>query len=239
MKIRSLLPLLLLIAFTAHARADDDQVCLSGSTKNLEASIEACTNILQRPLMIPDLKQRAFLARGYYREHQHRFEDALSDYNAAIAVDPSNGRAHNARVGLYMTLGKFKLAQKENDTLMRMFPDQSIILNNSCWIHAALWELNAALADCNRSLALAPRVVETLDSRGFVHLRMKNYKQALADYNAALALDPKHATSLYVRGIIKRKLGDMAGGNADIQAAGKINPEVAESYAPYGLTQGN
>ena len=68
---------------------------------------------------------------------------------------------------------------------------------------------------------------------------MKNYKRALADYNAALALDPKHATSLYVRGIIKRKLGDTAGGNADIQAAGKINPEVAESYAPYGLTQGN
>ena len=153
MKITSLLPRLLLIAFTP-ARADDDQVCLSGSTQNLKASIQACTNILQRPLLIPDLKQRALLARGFYREYQHRFEDALSDYNAAIVVDPSNGRAHNARVGLYMTLGKFQQAQKENDTLMRMFPEQSIILNNSCWIHAALWELDAALADCNRSLAL-------------------------------------------------------------------------------------
>ena len=68
---------------------------------------------------------------------------------------------------------------------------------------------------------------------------MRNYKQALADYNMALTLAPDHATSLYVRGVIKRKLGDLSGGDADIKAAGKLNPEVAESYAPYGLTQGN
>ena len=74
---------------------------------------------------------------------------------------------------------------------------------------------------------------------GFVHLRLKNYKQALADYNAALAVEPNHATSLYVRGVVKRRLGDTAGGDADIKAAGKIDPEIAESFAPYGLTEGN
>jgi len=50
---------------------------------------------------------------------------------------------------------------------------------------------------------------------------------------------PNHAASLYVRGVVKRRMGDIAGGDADIKAAGKIAPEVAESYAPYGLTQGN
>ena len=237
--IKPLLPILFLLTTAAVARADDDQVCFSRSTKNLEASIKACTAIVQRPILTPEWKARALRARGFYYEHQHRFERALSDYNAAITADPSSGSARIARVGVYVTLGKFRGAQKENDVMLRMFPEQSEILNNSCWIHAALWELNAALADCNRSLALLPGAVETLDSRGFVYLRMRNYKLALADYDMAIKLAPNHATSLYVRGVIKRKLGDITGGNADITAAGKINPEVAESYAPYGLTQGN
>ena len=213
---KSLLPLFFLVIAAAPAWADDDQVCFSGATKNLEASVKACTAILQRPLLTPEWKLRALKTRGFYHEHQHRFDLAF-----------------------YVTTGKFREALKENGVLMRMFPDDSRILNNNCWIHAALWEMNAALADCNRSLALAPRAVETLDSRGFVYLRMHNYKQALADYNAALAIDPAHSTSLYVRGVTKRKLGDLTGGNADITAAGKLNPEVAESFAPYGLTQGN
>jgi tetratricopeptide (TPR) repeat protein len=135
-------------------------------------------------------------------------------------------------------MGKFRDAQRETDVLLKMFPNDPEILNNSCWLHAALWELNAALPDCNKSLALA-REANTLDSLGFLHLRMRNYKQALADYNAALALAPNHASSLYVRGVIKRRLGDVTGGDADIKAAGKIDPEIAESFAPYGLTEGN
>src|SRR3954463_10065314 len=197
MMIKSLLPVLFLAVTAVSARADDDQVCFSASTKTLEASVKACTTILQRPLLTPEWKLRALKARGFYHEHQHRFDLALSDYDAAIAADPSDRGARHDRIGIYVTTGKFREAQKENDILMRMFPDDSRLLNNNCWIHAALWELDAALADCNRSLAVAPRAVETLDSRGFVYLRKRNYKQALADYNLALTLAPDHATSLY------------------------------------------
>jgi len=221
------------------ARADDDQVCFAGPTKKLETSINACTAILGRPLLTPEWKLRPLKARGHYHALEHRFDLALQDFTAAVAADPSDKMARIAKAGLYATMGKFREAQKDTDVLLKMFPDGPDILNNSCWLHAALWELNAALTDCNRSLALAPRAPNTLDSMGFVHLRQRNYKQALADYNAALALEPGHATSLYVRGVIRRKLGDTSGGDADIRAAGKIDPEIAESFAPYGLTQGN
>jgi tetratricopeptide (TPR) repeat protein len=237
--IRSLSLCLFMLAAAQNARADDDQICFAGSAKNLEASIKACSAILGRPLLTPEWKLRALRARGHYHERNHRLDMALSDYNAAVATDPSDRGARIGRAEIFVSMGKFREAQRDIDALQKTFPNDPELLNNSCWIHAALWELDAALADCNRSLALAPREANTLDSLGFVHLRMRNYKQALADYNAALAIAPGHDTSLYVRGVIKRKLGDLAGGNADIKAAGKINPEVAESFAPYGLTQGN
>ena len=236
---KSLLPLLLVIVAAQNAWADDDQICFGGPGKNLEKSVTACTAILQRPLLTPEWRRRALSARGFYRERQHHFDLALSDRNAAVAIDPSDKVTRIARAGLYVTMGKFRDAREDIDILLKMSPNDAKLWNNSCWIHAALWELDAALADCTKSLVLAPRQPETLDSLGFVHLRMRNYRQALADYNAALAVAPGHDTSLYVRGIVKRKLGDVAGGNTDIQAAGKINPEIAESFAPYGLTQGN
>ncbi len=237
--IRSLLLCLFMIAAAQTARADDDQVCFAGSAKNLQASIAACTAILRRPLLTPEWKLRALSARGHYHERNHRLELALSDYNTAVTTDPSDRGARIGRAEIFVSMGKFREAQRDIDTLQKMFPNDPELLNNSCWIHAALWELDAALADCNRSLALAPREANTLDSLGFVHLRLRNYSRALADYNAALAIKPGSDSSLYVRGVVKRKLGDLAGGNADIKAAGKINPEVAESFAPYGLTQGN
>ena len=236
---RPLLLFCFLLMIALAARADDDQLCFGRPGKNLETSVNACNAILARPLLTPEWKLRALMGRGRLHSLQHKFDLALEDFSAAVATDPSDRMARIARAGTYATIGKFREAQKDTDILRKMFANDAEILNNSCWLHAALWELNAALADCNRSLALAPREPNTLDSLGFVHLRLRDYKQAMADYNAALALAPNHATSLYVRGIVKRKLGDIAGGDADIKAAGKIDPEIAESFAPYGLTQGN
>ena len=45
--------LLTLAIATPAARADDDQTCFAGKTKQLEASVNACTAILGRPLLTP------------------------------------------------------------------------------------------------------------------------------------------------------------------------------------------
>jgi tetratricopeptide (TPR) repeat protein len=235
-------PLLLFFALLVAAspsRADADQLCLGRPGKDLAAAVKACTAILQRPLLTPRWKLQALIARGRLRALQHQFDLAITDLNAAVAVDPQDRTARLDRAGIYTTMGKFHEAQADTQILRKMYPNDPVLLNNSCWLHAALWQLTAAMADCRRSLALAPKNAETLDSLGFVQLRSRKYKEALAAYNAALAIAPNHATSLYVRGVIKRKLGDIAGGDADIRAAGRIAPEVAESFAPYGLTQGN
>ena len=179
------------------------------------------------------------MVRGYlYRQH-HQFDLAITDFSSAISVDSDGRPARMARAHTYSIMGQFHKAQQDLEVLLKQHPNDPVLLNNSCWMHAALWELDAAMADCRRSLAIAPKATETLDSLGFVQFRSRNYKQALAAYDAALAITPNHATSLFVRGVIKRKLGNIAGGDADIRAAGKIAPEVAESFAPFGLTQGN
>jgi tetratricopeptide (TPR) repeat protein len=240
--VKSPLPLLFLIGLLTvapFARADDDQLCRVRAEKYLASAVKACTAILRRPLLTPQWKFRALMVRGYLYQHHHQFDLAITDFSSAISVDSEDRLARGARAETYSIMGEFHKAQQDLEVLLKKHPNNPLALNDSCWIHAALWELEAAMADCRRSLAIAPKATETLDSLGFVQFRSRKYKEALAAYDAALAITPNHATSLYVRGVIKRKLGNIVGGDADIRAAGKIAPEVAESFARFGLTQGN
>jgi tetratricopeptide (TPR) repeat protein len=217
----------------------EEDACFKTQTKDQAAIIKACSALLQQPILTPEWKLHALFSRGRAHVLAHQLDAAITDFSTFISLDPQGQIGWMARGEAYASKGDFRSAQKDMNVLLGRTPNDPHVLNNSCWLHAALKEFAAAEADCRKSLALNPDAVETLDSLGFTQLGQRAYRQALATYNAALALDPKHAASLYVRGVIKRRLGDIIGGNADMVAAGKIDPEIAEYYAPYGLTQGN
>ena len=124
------------------------------------------------------------------------------------------------------------------DVMLRTNPNNPGVLNSACWIRATHGQqLDAAIADCNAALQLAPDDPDALDSRAFAYFRKGNFPSAIADANSALAKDPKLATSLYVRGLAKHKMGDLAGGDADIAAARSISPKISDTYAAYGISQ--
>ena len=141
------------------------------------------------------------------------------------------------RAKLYRELNQIDQALADYDMAIDLNHGSARLFNARCWVRAvANRELDLALADCTRSLAMSPGNAPALDLRGFVNFRRADYAAAIADLTAALAADPKLAGSLYIRGLAKRKSGDTAGGNADIAAAKVIDPKIAERYAGYGVT---
>jgi tetratricopeptide (TPR) repeat protein/predicted aspartyl protease len=115
--------------------------------------------------------------------------------------------------------------------------DRATALNGRCYARAQLHkDLDAAVADCNAALKLAPRNPGILDSRGFAHLAHGDLDAAIADYDAALAIQPKLAIALYGRGVAKLKKGQKDAGDADIQAALKIAPKIEGRAKEIGLT---
>ena len=112
----------------------------------------------------------------------------------------------------------------------------AVVLLSRCHVRAIVDDLQAALADCNKSLRLAPAVPAALGSRGLVLLKLGRFDEAIADYDAGLKLYAKGANSLYGRGVAKRKKGDVAGGDADIAAAKAIKPDVADWHAKWGVS---
>jgi TonB family protein len=165
-----------------------------------------------------------------------RIEEALPDLDKLLAMAGDNVLYRAMRGDAYDYLKQYDRALAEYDAALAIKADDPGALNGRCFVRAETGSgLDLALADCNRSLALAPGVPRVLDSRGFVYFRMGDNAKAIADFDAALAKAPKLAASLYIRGLAKQKSGDDAGGKADIAAALAIDPKVAEVYRGYGI----
>ncbi len=85
--------------------------------------------------------------------------------------------------------------------------------------HAAAGNFDAAIADYDRALAMAPKFVEVLVSRGNARWNKGDLDGALGDYSKAIAGNSKHADALYRRGLIFCSKSLFAQGIADFSRA--------------------
>ncbi|MGN6147807.1 MAG: tetratricopeptide repeat protein [Rhizomicrobium sp.] len=227
------------ICSAAQAQSIDMGNCTDDQSVPPERIVVACKNFIGdrmienwRTEYIPN----AIYYRGLAYQRLGKSKDAQADFLELMRHLPSfaGSWVHYGEIaeqtgapGGMMKILDIMIASNQTD------PE---ILETACWERGKRGQqMDAALADCNESLRLKPKVAATLDTRGFVYFRRANFPAAIADCNAALALDPKLASSFYVRGLAKKASGDNAGSEADIASAKALDPKVADTYATYGV----
>lgn len=170
-----------------------------------------------------------------------QYDRALADYNAALNSKPRSAQILGARAQTYTAMKDYDRALVDADeAISAADKTKDRLLNNRCWTRAAAnRDLDKALADCNRSLELAPNSSFTLNSRGLVQLRRGDLQASLSDYEASIKFaggDPfGRAHSLYGRGVVKARMGDQAGGEADKAAAIALEPDIADEYVLHDI----
>jgi lipoprotein NlpI len=99
------------------------------------------------------------------------------------------------------------------------------------------WDLDGAIADYTRSIALDPRNAQAFNNRGEAKRQKGDLDGAIADYTLAIAIDPRHASASYNRGIARKRKGDLEGAIADYTQAIAINPKFAQAYNNRGFAK--
>lgn len=184
----------------------------------------------------PDAIETLFQRARHYKAVKD-YPHAIADFTAVLAKNPKAFGALIERLDAAIESGDFTRAIADGETAVAQQPNSPVAHNNACWARATgNRDLDKALSECERALALNPKSAPSIDSRAFVKFRQGKFAEALKDYEAAIKLDPKQAASLYMRGITKLRLGDKAGGEADITAAKALEPDVGERYAKWGVT---
>jgi WD40 repeat protein/tetratricopeptide (TPR) repeat protein len=204
---------------------------------DLEQIIRGCGDRAQgfeRALCRPSANTYTGRGDAYFNKGDN--EHAIADYTQAIQIDPKYKNPFIGRGRAYEAKKDYEDAIADYSELIELDPNNADVYNARCRARAlAGRDLQAAIDDCNVSLALGPDDGHTLNSRGLVQLKLGAYDRAFSDYSAAIAKNDKDADSLYGRGVAKLKSGDADGGNADFAAAKAIRPDIAEVYAGYGV----
>src|SRR5262249_46867865 len=125
---------------------------------------------------------------------QGRIDEAIDQWQKALAIRPSDAEAHRNVASALRKEGKLKEAISQYEQALDIAPEDSVALNNLAWILAT--SSDASLRDGARAVTLAVRAVQRSEGRdpNFVrtlaaaHAEAGQFAQAAATAEAAKAL---------------------------------------------------
>lgn len=88
-------------------------------------------------------------------------------------------------------------------------------------------DLNSAVSDYSRAIALDPANGTAYSNRGGAYLKLRNYSAAMSDLNQAVALQPGNPDAYYNRGLVYGAQEDPVRAIADYDRAISLGPQAA------------
>ncbi|MEU1478232.1 tetratricopeptide repeat protein [Streptomyces sp. NPDC005760] len=199
--------------------ADLSQALSEGGT------IAALARLLSRAGLDEPAQARARVVRGSALRRVGALEEALREYDRAVALDAGFARAYRGRSYVRGELGDYEAAVDDLDRALELEPDSASAHSVRGEYHRALNRADEALRDLNRGIELDPAHHFAWASRGAVHLSRGELDAARVDLDRSLDLNPDYTWALVRRARVWRGLGDPTRQLADLDRAVTLQPD--------------
>jgi TolB-like protein len=174
------------------------------------------------------------------RFDQQGFEEAFSDYQRALSLDPSFADAAAMLAQAYAVLGIWGFMPpaiafergREGDTLaLKLDPNNATAHADLSSIHDVYdWDRDAAERQSKLALALAPRDPHVLFLAGQHSMVMDRLDEALAQLNASLAQDPLNPASYVVLSFVQLRRNRLAEAETALRRALALAPNFSGAH---------
>lgn len=164
-----------------------------------------------------------------------RLDEALADYDRALAMEPRLAEAHYNRGFVLFDLGRHDAAVAAFDKALALRPGDAAALNQKGVALRRLRRWDEAIKSYDAALAAAPDYAQALSNRGCAYHDLRRYKEALASFEMSLARDPDNAKTLNNRGITLHRMGHFDAARQSYEASLKISPDDPETLTNQGV----
>ncbi len=172
----------------------------------------------------------ALINRGNKRAANGDMEGALSDFNEAIALNPTKATAFFNRGFLYNTSGQFEAAIHDFTDTIDLLPDYDEAYFQRGNSHRQLGEFQRSIQDYSQAIRLNPYCIKAYYKRADSRADLGDHVGALTDYSQVVMRLPKDANAYCQRGIFLSQSGELAKAVEDFSAAIEHNPRLADAY---------
>lgn len=199
------------------------------AARTTESHVSTKLDGQQRPMLKGELsgdfeigsrheRYREVLDSGKAALAQNRYDRAIADFDAALALAPRSVDARLGRGEARLGRNDTAAALADCNEALRIRPESvdAYLLRAQVSEHES--QLDLALRDLEQALALDPKNPKALFNRGWLRWSQGELEPALADATAALELDPKYGDGFVLRTVVLRDLGDARAAQASARA---------------------
>ncbi|WP_406476630.1 tetratricopeptide repeat protein [Streptomyces sp. NBC_01615] len=179
-------------------------------------------------------RAEAWAHRGDALARVGEFEQALENYDSALALEPDLVRAHRAKAVTRGGMGDYGAALQGLDRVVALEPENAYNYILRGEHHRIARHHDEAMRDLDEGIRLDPTSDFAWASRGATRWSLGDLDAALADLNRALDLKPDYAWALARRARVWRALGDPERQLADLDHALPMQPDWAWGHCERG-----
>jgi tetratricopeptide (TPR) repeat protein len=133
--------------------------------------------------------------RGDILERYGKTEQALAEFDHAIALDPNNAHALYRRGLLYQSEQQHELAIDDFTAANGLTPQRADPLLGRAVSYLALDKIKEAAADLDEASEAEPQNAQIWTTRGLAYERLGDKAKAAGSYGRAISLRPKDETA--------------------------------------------
>jgi tetratricopeptide (TPR) repeat protein len=173
--------------------------------------------------------------RGYAYYEQEEYDQAITDYNSTLKLDPKYTLAYINRGLAYYEQGEYDQAIADYSSAIKLDPKFTYAYDNRGLAYSRKGEYDQAIADYSSAIKLDPKYKLAYNNRELAYKAKGEYDQAIADCSSAIKLDPKYACAYKNRGYAYYEKGEYDQAIANYSSAIKLDPKYTNAYNLRGL----
>ena len=211
---------------TATVNALDLEImsCFANSSIGSEA---VCTKLIDGGKISGSRLASVYTQRGFTRRDKDP-DSAMSDFNAALKIQPDYPAALNDRAWIYMTRGDYDAALQDlNKTASQTTPwaIAAVAYYYRGFAYLRLKDYAKAVADLNEAIRRLPNNADYYLARGEAQQAQESYDAALRDFDEFGKRAPKDPRGLLARAVIFETTGKPREALAALENALTLAPD--------------
>jgi tetratricopeptide (TPR) repeat protein len=173
---------------------------------------------------------RSYVNLGNTSFVNSNFDNAISDYNEALLLNPKDATAYLQRGLAYVMKMDLDKAIDNFSESIHLNPKGATAYFERGSLYDAKGEYDNAINDYNEALRIDPKNIKALLKRGNAYSKKEELENAITDYNQVLQLDPTNARAYSSRGIVYRKKGEFDKALKDFSDGIRLNPKDGQAF---------
>jgi formylglycine-generating enzyme required for sulfatase activity/uncharacterized protein with PIN domain len=173
---------------------------------------------------------QAYFDKGKSYYDNNDFDNAITQFNEAIRLEPNNAEAYFKRGSAYWRKDQIDIAIRDFDNALGLDPNHYWAYMSRGMAYLDKDQYDTAIGDFDTAIRLDPNPDLSFPyrERGLAYWKKGQYDTAIRDFDNALGLDPYDILAYINRGQLYRQLGQRDRAIQDLEKALSLNSNMDE-----------